>query len=146
MQPSTPGLRELQPQGSERHNMIDTAQIRKQLACGGYVDIALWKPKHFAFRSYVERFMKKHGTTLLPTPSSIMDTIQFIIPGCCEWVRNVPFPGAPFTPEYHEMMLTLILMDEQAYSAENGESKQEDIYTRTKDRYIEYTVKLKMKL
>lgn len=125
-------------------------QIAKHLLDGKLIDIALWNPKHTAFRIYADKFVQFHGTTLLPSPSPIMDTLKFVVPDAVEWVKNTPFPGKPFTVNYHEMLLNLILMDEYAYRVETEnvdyKADRESILSGAEKRYRDYTVRLQFKL
>lgn len=125
----------------------------QHLLDGKLIDLALWKPKHFKLREYAEKYTSR-GTTLLTTPSSIVDTLQFLNLDIKGFLEKTPCPGKPFTWYYHEMIAALILLDEGAYMAEQWVPDSTHdiaaIHQKAAATYMLYTnnltAKLKMKL
>lgn len=117
----------------------------QHLLDGKLIDLALWKPKHFKLREYAEQYTRR-GTTLLTTPSSIVDTLQFLNLDIKGFLEKTPCPAKPFTLYYHEMIASLILLDEGAYKAEqwvpdNMDTRME-IHLKAAETYMQYTLKL----
>ena len=120
-------------------------KIVQHLVDGKLIDLALWKPKHTTLREYAERYTRR-GTTLLPTPSSIVDTLQFLNLDIKGFLETTPCPAKPFTWYYHEMIAALILLDEGAYMAEqwvpDNMTTRAHIHQKAAETYMQYTTHL----